>query len=270
MAIARHTAPAKLTRTLRVTGVRPDGLHLLESEMVTVDLCDVLEISPGEGLELVWETRPSDVSLGPDNLVTRALAAVGRRAKILLRKRVPAGAGLGGGSADAAAVLRWAGLGSSPGDLRLAAGLGADVAFCLRGGRALVSGIGDVVEQVDFRELRFALVTPPAAVSSAAVYRRWDELGGPQGPGDNDLEQAALSVEPALAAWREALATVTGGRPSLAGSGSSWFVQLDPHQQEPAATTLSAGGATAALLVLRSVPQSPLATSPPGAASVSP
>src|SRR5690606_3192037 len=101
-------APAKLTLSLRITGVRDDGYHLLDAEMVTLDLADTLVLTPGDGL-VVRGAGGEPVPVGEDNLVARALAAVGRRAHVELEKRIPAGAGLGGGSSDAAAILRWAG-----------------------------------------------------------------------------------------------------------------------------------------------------------------
>ena len=129
-----------------------------------------------------------------DNLVVRALPAVGRTAHVTVDKRIPAGAGLGGGSADAAAVLRWAGVD----DLDVAVRLGADVPFCLVGGRARVTGIGEVVEPLPFEERTFTLLTPPVHCSTPAVYRAWDDLGGPTADGPNDLEPAAL---PSRRSW---------------------------------------------------------------------
>ena len=211
-------AHAKLTLSLRVTGVRDDGYHLLDSEMVTLDLADTLTIGPGSGLEVVG---PHPVDDGPDNLVRRALALVGRAAQVRLFKRIPAGGGLGGGSADAAAILRWAGVD----DPAVAVRLGADVPFCLLGGRARVGGIG---EQLDPRPCvageAFTLLTPPLAVSTAEVYRAWDGLGGPTAEGPNDLEPAALQVCPVLAEWRDRLGDATGVTPVLAGSGATWWV----------------------------------------------
>jgi 4-diphosphocytidyl-2-C-methyl-D-erythritol kinase len=212
-------APAKLTRSLRVTGVRSDGLHLLDAEMVTLDLADRLELTDGDGLEIVGDDPA--VPVDDDNLVRRALAAVGRTAHVRLDKRIPSGAGLGGGSADAAAILRWAG----STDLELAASLGADVPFCLVGGRARVTGIGEVLEPLPAVDVTFTLLTPPVHCSTPAVYRAWDELGGPTGPGPNDLEVAALAVAPELAEWRDRLHEATGQVPVLAGSGSTWFVE---------------------------------------------
>ena len=241
-------APAKLTRALRVVGVRDDGYHLLEAEMATIDLADELEIEDGaEGFEVVDEVAwvvgrgrmstgprprrdaadlvPGAVPPGPENLVVRALATVGRRARVRLAKRVPAGAGRGGGSSDAAAVLRWAGAR----DPAVAAGLGADVPFCVVGGRALVGGIGELVEPLGFEAFTAVLVTPGLAVPTPEVYRAWDELGSPLGEYGNDLEPAAVVVEPRLAWWRDLISAVAGQRPRLAGSGGTWFVERDPE-----------------------------------------
>lgn len=208
---SRHRAPAKLTLTLRVVGRRDDGYHLIDAEMTTLELADELTFSPGEN------------DLAPDDLVSRALHAVGRQAGVRVRveKHIPVGAGLGGGSADAAAVLRWAGCD----DLEVAAGLGADVPFCLVGGRARVRGIGEVVEPLTFVERTFTLLTPPFPVWTPTVYRTWDDMGGPTAEGDNDLEPAALRVEPRLSEWRDRLGQATGETPRLAGSGGTWFVE---------------------------------------------
>jgi 4-diphosphocytidyl-2-C-methyl-D-erythritol kinase len=215
-------APAKLTVSLRITGVRPDGYHLIDAEMVTLDHGDVLTFDDGDGLEVVGP-HAAGVPTGEENLVRRALVAVGRRAFVRVDKRIPAGAGLGGGSSDAAAVLRWAGCT----EVAVAAGLGADVAFCVVGGRARVRGIGDVVEPLPAVSRTFTLLVPPVPVSTPAVYRAWDALGGPAASDGsvNDLEAAALVVAPALVEWRDRLAAATGVRPQLAGSGGTWFVE---------------------------------------------
>ncbi len=213
-------APAKLTVSLRVTGVRNDGYHLIDAEMVTIDLADELTFSEGDGLEIIDEVGSGLAVVADEhNLVRRALRLVGRTAHVVVRKRIPAGGGLGGGSADAAAVLRWAGVT----DPLVAAKLGADVPFCLRGGRAQVTGIGEVLTPLVPIERQFTLVTPPFGCATPEVYRSWDRLGGPrQDP--NDLEPAALAVEPRLAEYRDELAVATGVQPVLAGSGSTWFV----------------------------------------------
>lgn len=216
-------ARAKLTLSLRVTGVRADGYHLIDSEMVTLDLADTLEFREGDSLTVTGLGSEGPVPAGEGNLVCRALKATGRRAAVLLDKRIPTGGGLGGGSADAAAVLRWAG----HHDVTTAVSLGADVPFCLVGGRARVRGIGESVEALPFDEMAgrpYTLLVPPVHVSTVEVYRAWDRMGGPTGEHGNDLEPAALAVAPELAEWRDRLGQATGETPLLAGSGATWFV----------------------------------------------
>jgi len=238
-------AAAKLTLSLRVIGVRDDGYHLLDAEMVTLDVADEVRVEPGGRGVTTSGPFAGSVPTGPDNLVARALAATGRQAAVHLVKHIPGGGGLGGGSADAAAILRWAGVE----DLTLAASIGADVPFCLVGGRARVRGIGELVEPLEPVQLVVTLVVPPLAVSTPAVYRRWDELGGPTADGPNDLEPAALDVEPRLVWWRERIAALTGQSPVLAGSGATWFVlgahddALAPLRAEGAVVVATATGA---------------------------
>ena len=250
----RLLAPAKLTLRLRITGTRADGYHLIDAEMVTLDLCDEVVVHPSSESSVEVVRLPGDGGVGADrpdwdipadrsNLVIGALELAGRTAHVEIRKRIPPGAGLGGGSADAAAVLRWANrlaavetadiaaTGSAPHaespavvTPQKAASLGADVAFCLVGGRAHVTGIGEIIEPLPFRDQSFVLWTPPIGVDTATVYGAWDELGGPTGQNSNDLEPAALAAYPELAAWRGELAAASGRTPQLAGSGGTWFV----------------------------------------------
>jgi len=220
----RLLAPAKLTVSLHVTGVRNDGYHELDAEMVTLSLADELTFTDG-GSGLTMEAGPGiraeALARGDagQNLVVRALEEVGRRAAVRLLKRIPVGAGLGGGSADAAATLRWAGCR----DRSLAARLGSDVPFCLEGGRARVGGAGEMVRPLPHVRRAFLLLLPPFGVDTAAVYRAWDR--SPSDEGHNVLSEAALAVEPRLARWRDALGELSGVDPVLAGSGSTWFVE---------------------------------------------
>lgn len=218
-------ANAKLTPTLRLTGVRADGYHLIDAEMVSLALADTLTISPdGDGITCdgaFAEGTPLD----GNNLVARALQLCERTAGVHIHKAIPHGGGLGGGSSDAAAILRWAGYY----DVIGAAAIGADVPFCLLGGRARVRGIGELVEPLPFEPMDITLVIPPLAVSTPAVYRAWDELGGPHSQTNaefvNDLEEAAIAVEPRLAVWRDRIKEAAGERPTLAGSGATWFLR---------------------------------------------
>ena len=175
----------------------------------------------------------------------KALAAVNRSANVHVDKRIPHGGGLGGGSADAAAILRWA----EVDDPDVAAAVGADVPFCLVGGRARVTGIGEIVDPLPPIERSVTLVVPPLHVSTPAVYRAWDDLGGPTADGPNDLEPAALVVEPRLARWRDRIGELSELTPRLAGSGSSWFVE---GKRDDALDALSGEGAT--VVVCRTVP----------------
>jgi 4-diphosphocytidyl-2-C-methyl-D-erythritol kinase len=118
-------------------------------------------------------------------------------------------------------VLRWAG----HSDLVAASRLGADVSFCVVGGRARVQGIGEIVDPLPFEPLDITLVIPPLAVSTPAAYRAWDDLGMPRADGPNDLEPAALVVEPRLVRWRDRIREAAGVAPVLAGSGATWFLR---------------------------------------------
>jgi 4-diphosphocytidyl-2-C-methyl-D-erythritol kinase len=249
----RVLAPAKLTVSLSVTGVRADGYHELDAEMVTLSLADELsfEAAKRSSLAVTFEGGIQDAAMGPaqDNLIVRALEACGRAAAVRLRKRIPVGGGLGGGSADAAAVLRWAGRT----DPDLAARLGADVPFCVAGGRARVQGIGERVTPLAFEARDYLLVLPPFGADTAAVFAAWDARPSHEGP--NHLTAAALSAEPRLARWRDALGDLTGRVPRLAGSGSSWFVEGGPPEAgTEAMPELRADGESARLVRTRTVP----------------
>jgi 4-diphosphocytidyl-2-C-methyl-D-erythritol kinase len=213
-------APAKLTLTLRITGVRDDGYHLLDAEMVTLDWHDTLTIDPSSSGLSADGRFASTLPLDESNLVARALQHVGRTAAVHIDKELPLGGGLGGGSADAAAVLRWAGYD----DVTGAIALGSDVPFCLVGGRARVRGVGEAVDPLPFEPMDITLIVPPLKVSTPFIYRLWDDAGGPRSEGSNDLEPIACSAFTALARWRDRIHEATGIAPSLAGSGATWFV----------------------------------------------
>jgi 4-diphosphocytidyl-2-C-methyl-D-erythritol kinase len=249
-------APAKLTLTLRVLGTRPDGFHELEALTVTVSApADRLRIGrAGAGaVDLGVIGGGPHVPTGEDNLVVRAARRIlpeGEGASVELTKVIPAGAGLGGGSADAAAVLRVLrdryDLGPAT-VMAAAAELGSDVPVCVDGRPVMMRGRGEVLDPVELAgDLDVVIATPPFAVATAAVFRVWDALEGTEGwaralappPAvahavpelGNDLEPAAERVEPRLAGFRDALAGVAGAVPLLAGSGSSyWFPVADPE-----------------------------------------
>jgi len=196
--------------------------------MVMLTLGDRLLLGPTEGeseLEVV-----ADPMVGPiaryqvpveENLVLRALALAGAARRVRIEKRVPVGAGLGGGSADAAAVLR--ALGGAFDPMRVIETLGSDVPACMAGGHVVVRGKGEHVELLEELDLTVTLLVPEFSLATGAVYRAFDEVG--PSSGSNQLLRAAEAVEPRLGALRRAL-TERFGRPvELAGSGSTLFVR---------------------------------------------
>jgi 4-diphosphocytidyl-2-C-methyl-D-erythritol kinase len=172
-------AAAKINLTLEVLGRRTDGYHEIVTVMQTVDLSDRLAVEDADVLEL--RTTASDVPTDGTNLALRAAAAlrdgagVSRGARITLEKRIPVAAGLGGGSADAAAVLvglnRLWGLRLSSAHLaEVAVTLGMDVPFFLHGGAALGTGRGERLEPLATCALALVLVNPRVAASTAEIY----------------------------------------------------------------------------------------------------
>jgi 4-diphosphocytidyl-2-C-methyl-D-erythritol kinase len=256
----RATAFTKLTLSLRITGTRPDGFHELDALVVSLGQPQdsiTVELTDTPGVEFALEADDTDVPDDGENLAARAARAVlehagviDRGVRIGLHKRIPAGAGLGGGSADAAAalLLTRAALGLDIDDVAvfdLAAGLGADVPFCLAGGAARVRGLGDVLDHVELPlGLPFLLAVPDFRLATSAVYAAWDALGGPRSERAvavprvaddlvNDLEPAAEHVEPRLAEFRRALEDAAGRPPLLAGSGSAYAVPMEDAKALP-------------------------------------
>jgi len=250
-------ARAKLNLVLRVVGRRADGYHLLDTLFHTIALHDDLVLAPaaaGLALEVTADRPELAVAPGADNLVVRALArfaeASGHRGgfRARLHKRIPHGAGLGGGSSDAAAALRLANeLAGTPLDhgalARLAVGLGADVPFFLTGGSQWGRGIGDELSPATVAPLHFVLLVPPFGCPTKAVYenhaalwksgRQKDSVPAVTGPHTrdsglriefcNDLSEAAERVSPALAALRQRVVGLGQDHVAMTGSGSTLF-----------------------------------------------
>ena len=194
-------AHAKINWALNITGIREDGYHLLDMLMQTIALHDDMTFEAAEDIALtVNGVVPEDAE---KNLVVRAARALNAHcgtahgARIALEKRIPARAGLGGGSADCALTLRalnemW-GL-RLPEEIlsNIGARLGADVPFCLAGGLARVTGIGEHIAPVpNAPEIPLVLVTPGGGLSTAEVFRLWDR-GFP--PVDLDAPALASAV----------------------------------------------------------------------------
>ncbi len=283
----RHTlveyAPAKLNLALSV-GPPDDafGLHPICSWMVTIDLMDDLHVTRLDDgsisrYAVQWHEdakRPVDVDWRiTDDLAVRAHRALerytGRRLPVQLRleKRIPVGGGLGGGSSDAAAMLRAC---NALFELRLggdvlrhiASAIGSDIPFLVRGGSAIVSGFGEAVEQQDVpADMHVVLVFPEASCPTGAVYTQFDACGADRldeaavrvavagGPLFNALAAAAVAEAPELATLQSSI-EATAGRPvHVSGSGSTLFLVCD--------TGLEAGAIATAIESRHDVPTVP-------------
>ena len=248
--IYEYPAHAKINWSLNITGRRADGYHLLDMLMQTIDLHDTLEIESAGGLSLTVDGTPA----GEENLVLRAAMALNRRAgtrhgaRMALTKRIPARAGLGGGSADCATALRalnglW-GLGLSGVELlEIGLSLGADVPFCLTGGLAVVRGIGEDITTVPGAPIiPLVLVVPGGGLSTGAVFSLWDRGGFPEVKLDNGalagavtagrldevqrlcanaLTAPAVSLMPEIGTLIDGMRSLGAGAAFMTGSGSA-------------------------------------------------
>lgn len=273
----RLRCPAKINLGLEIEKKRQDAFHDIRTLFVAIDLADDLEIEPRREPGVALSVEGASLSAGPDNLVMRAVEAVQRTigAKsglhLLLRKRIPLGAGLGGGSSDAAVTLMaldllWEGGLGAQGLQPLAEALGADVPFFLRGGVCLGLGRGERLFPIEIPALsrvEFVVACPGVSLSTAQAYADWDAaLTGAAGNSTlrrfvdsalsgaeswealaNDLEPAAMRRVPAIASIKAILAGHGARAALMSGSGPSAFgVFLESQQAEAAARELSAGG----------------------------
>ncbi len=242
-------AHAKISLSLRVLGTRADGFHDIDALTVGVrEPFDTIRVEASDALTLaVTGAFAESVPVDDTNLVMQAARALERTLRIELDKGVPTQAGLGGGSADAAALLR-----AFDGSYDLASQLGSDVPFFMQATPARMRGRGEILERVSVPTLHVIVAAPPFGCSTPAVYRAWDELGGPQservirypGLGEdvvNDLEPAAEHVEPRLRAFRARLEGAIGCPAMLSGSGSAYSagfaVAADAYAAADAART---------------------------------
>lgn len=273
-------APAKINVFLRIIGRQSDGYHLLDSLMIPVSLCDEIRIEvdtekgkQGEEAQFVLTCDKPSVPNDETNLVYRAavllLREAGVRATVAihLRKRIPAGAGLGGGSSDAATTLKGLNalleLGFSEEQLcQLGTQLGADVPFFIPCRPAHVEGIGEILTPVPpFPHRWLVLVAPPFGVSTPWAYRQFDKLSPPRDQSSsvkppsgkwpspellvNDLERAVFPDYPQIATIKSAMLHLAAEGALMSGSGSSVFgIFRDRTMAEQAATMLDRYGKT--------------------------
>lgn len=266
-----YEAPAKLNLTLHVMPRRSDGYHPLESLVQTIEWVDTVSLVDGESADSL-HVDGLDVSV-EGNLILKALEVVRETAAfppqdIELSKTIPVGAGLGGGSSNAAAALAAAGELSGLEDVTgLATTIGADVALFLTGGTLIMRGIGEQVERVEpLSGCAFAVAMPGFEMSTGDVYRRWDEIEGPEGevvapdllppglrdgmPIRNDLEPAAVDLRPELGDFMADLRVAWGAPAMMTGSGSGcfgFFPSLDEAQDAAASVAAMADARGVAL-----------------------
>jgi 4-diphosphocytidyl-2-C-methyl-D-erythritol kinase len=263
-------AYAKLNLVLQVGAPRPDGMHPVCSIFASIDLADEVEVTPAaaDGVRCPGVDGP--------NLAAGAVEALRGRVPSLpplavrIEKRIPVAAGLGGGSADAAAVLRAANrIASEPLDAaelrELAAELGSDVPSQVEPGHAIVQGAGEVVEPIELPRLGAVLVPQADGLATAEVYaqldrmRAWRERLDPDrlrdiaARGDlptsldNDLEPAALALRPELAEVLQALRAAGAPGALVSGSGPTCFGLFPDRAAAEAAAARIPGAIVAAL-----------------------
>ena len=199
----RVEARAKINWTLDIIGQRDDGYHLMDMLMQPVTLSDTVTLERADAITLTTGGTPL-IPADAGNLAYRAAAALKEAtgypggAAIHVEKRIPAGAGMGGGSADAAAVLwglnRLWGLGLTQEELeRIGLTLGADVPFCLRGGLARTTGIGEVMRALPCaKDYELVVIQPCEGLSTGEVFRAYHARGQAARP-DTDTAQRALA-----------------------------------------------------------------------------
>lgn len=219
---------AKINWSLRITGKRPDGFHDLETVFQTISLCDELTFREADTLSLTCDdpTIPTDDT----NLVIRAARAVNARPLAIdLRKRIPAGGGLGGGSSNAAATLRK--LGGYRADLaEIALYLGSDVPFFLTGGTAYATGRGEVITPLPpMSEIPLLLLFPEERVNTRDAYARITNYSKPLGieayrefaSFTNDFEEPVFAMYPRLRELKARLYDAGAKWAQMSGSGST-------------------------------------------------
>jgi 4-diphosphocytidyl-2-C-methyl-D-erythritol kinase len=267
------SAPAKVNLTLRVIGRRADGYHDIESVVAFADLCDRLSLTPTDELALAV-VGPGAGQTGADaeNLVLKAGRALAARVAGIklgvfrLEKNIPVAAGLGGGSADAAAALRLLAQANNlatddPRLIEAAGATGADVPVCLDPRPRLMRGIGDILSApLPLPRLSAVLVNPGVALSTKLVFSGWTHSGHPAQPLDsavlpkrqseeqildwlaghpNDLEAPATALAPAIAHVLAALRSLPGCRLArMSGSGATCFALFSSAAESAAAAKI--------------------------------
>lgn len=242
----RIRAYGKINLGLKVLGKRPDGYHEIDTVLQSIDLADELVIEPRYDEQITLTMEPDLGVATEENLAFRAARLLQERAGFVsgvhvhLTKKIPIGAGLGGGSSDAAAVLgglnQLFNLRLSKDELKaLGAELGSDVPFFFEGGRCRATGRGELLQELSADgALKFVvLLVPPFSLRTREVYEAFDHLTPCvlNSPFHNDLEVAALELRPELREYRAFLERVSVPF-GLSGSGPTYYALVQAHDEQ--------------------------------------
>ncbi len=251
-------SPAKINLTLEILGVRPDSYHELRSIIQPIDFFDEvrIEVEDGEGISI--ESSGIEIPLDSDNLAWKAAdrylkeSGLSLSVKIHIKKRIPPGSGLGGGSGNAAAVL--VGLNKLTSALNeeklmhIASTIGADVSFFIRSQSGLAEGVGEKITLLrDFPLFYYLVLCPKLHISTQEIYKKWDELHTAQEhkspravgsdiqetvsmfknnatpPLKNDLEEPAIELYPEINSYKKILSSMGAEAVMMTGSGSAVY-----------------------------------------------
>lgn len=257
-------SPAKINLALEILGLRQDGYHELRSIMQPIDFFDEVRIETGDGEGIGLESSGIEVPKDKTNLAWRAAetylseSGLNLRVGIKIKKRIPIGAGLGGGSGNAASVL--VGLNKLTGALTentlldIASDIGSDVPFFIRSQTALVEGKGERIKTLrDFPLFYYLVLCPTLQVSTQEVYKKWDELNGENRNESlieqavelfrdgsapllrNDLEDPAITLYPEINSYKKILASMGSDSVLMSGSGSAVYALFKKESEAQAA-----------------------------------
>jgi 4-diphosphocytidyl-2-C-methyl-D-erythritol kinase len=262
MSSVKLLSPAKINLTLEILGTRADGYHELRSIIQPIDLFDEVMVSAQEGRGIELDSRGIPIPSDKENLAWKAaelfLQKCGQELKveIYIKKRIPLGAGLGGGSSNAASVIiglnRLTDAFSEQELLKLALNIGADVPFFIRSQTAIIEGIGEKISPLrNFPLFFYVILFPNINTSTEMVYKKWDELNTTDRVNDesideqirkfanrsealpliNDLEHPAIALHPEIKAYKQILTSLGLESVLMTGSGSAVYAAFRSQEE---------------------------------------
>jgi 4-diphosphocytidyl-2-C-methyl-D-erythritol kinase len=262
MSSVKLLSPAKINLTLEILGTRTDGYHELRSIIQPIDLFDEVKIESQEGQGIQLDSSCIPIPLDKDNLAWKAAALFLEKSgqelqvEISIKKRIPLGAGLGGGSSNAASVMiglnRLTDAFSEQELLKLALNLGADVPFFIRSQTAVIEGIGEKINPLrNFPLFYYVILFPNINTSTEMVYKKWDELNNKDHVQDesineqirkfsnrnealpliNDLENPAIALHPEIKAYKQIFKSLGLESVLMTGSGSAVYAAFRSQEE---------------------------------------